>query len=77
MQDKFKMDKDKSFSDEEDTLPSLCKKGNIVKTLDNFSFAARLILFKDDEIWLENKRGQKWMVNRQNLLEVKPLGKVI
>ena len=72
MQERISKHKDNSFL-EEDPLPSLLKQICIVKTPD-ISFAARMISIQGEEVWFENKRGQKWMVNRQNILEVKPVG---
>lgn len=67
--------KDKTLS-EEDPILSLPKRICIVKTIDN-SFAARLIKINGDELWFQNRRGQKWMVNRKNILEIKPLDRVV
>jgi hypothetical protein len=68
-------DKDFSISDC-DPISDIIGKICIVITTKN-QFAAKLISIRCPEIWFENKRGLKWMVYRQNILEVKPIDKVV
>ena len=55
--------------DKPDPISLLLGKITIVETPDR-RFAARLIFANDTELWIESKRGARWMHNRSDILKI-------